>query len=141
MLSSASMVSDSVPVRVTVRLPLPARWTSLKPCTSLFSVVTLPDPRITLPRPPARRPRSSGANAMASLKTSDCIIWCLLPGLGLGRVAKPVALPPAQEQDTDSYAHYHIYADIDQPARPAGEVKLVDIRQGGDGDGHDEGQP
>ena len=44
MLSSASIVSDSVPVTSTTTLPVPPRTISLKSLTSLDSVMTFPDP-------------------------------------------------------------------------------------------------
>src|SRR5919202_3615004 len=48
MLSSASMVSDSLPVCWIDRSPMPSKATSVKPLTFLDSLTTLPDPRIAV---------------------------------------------------------------------------------------------
>ena len=60
MLSSASMVSDSVPVTSTSTLPEPPRTISLNPLTSRDSVMTFPDPCMpTRQDEAARAPRST----------------------------------------------------------------------------------
>src|ERR671933_39109 len=48
MLSSASMVSDSLPVCWIARSPMLSKATSVKPLTFLDSLTTLPDPRIAV---------------------------------------------------------------------------------------------